>query len=158
MVDSGSSKHSWHNHQRSQPSRTGGELRVATWTWVFSLAIGWVWGNSNHCQKEHQQVAKESFCCCTYKSQRGGTRTEADQTKETSAIQNFVDVKRFIFLLTWLVKTIAWLWWAAMRILGGKGALNNPKWEVVSLTGVISMREREDALRDVFLATQMGVF
>lgn len=31
-----------------------------------------------------------------------------------------------------------------------KGALNNPKWEAVSLTGVISVREREDALRGVF--------
>lgn len=72
-----------------------------------------------------------------------------------SAIQNLVDVKRFS-ILTRLIKTVAWIWRAAKRFLGKNKALNNPKWEAISLTGVITIRERENALNDIFCAAQLG--
>ncbi len=65
-------------------------------------------------------------------------------------MERFSDLSR-------LVKTIAWVWRAARKFLGGNRTLNNPKWEAVSSTGTITMREREDALRDIFLAAQEGI-
>ncbi len=65
-------------------------------------------------------------------------------------MERFSDLSR-------LVKTIAWVWRAARKFLGGNRTLNNPKWEAVSSTGTITMREREDALRDTFLAAQEGI-
>lgn len=55
------------------------------------------------------------------------------------------------------VKTVAWVWRAVKKFLGRDRTLNNPKWEAVSSTGTISVREREDALRDIFLAAQEGI-
>ena len=66
-----------------------------------------------------------------------------------------MDIKRFS-CLTRLVRTIAWIWRAAKRFLGPKRTLNRSKWEAVPLTGVISVRERKDVLRDLFLAAQEG--
>ena len=72
-----------------------------------------------------------------------------------SAVKNLVDVKRFSDL-TRLVKSVAWIWRAAKMFMGKNQTLNSPKWEAVSSTAVISVREREDALRDIFLAAQEG--
>lgn len=57
-------------------------------------------------------------------------------------------------VLTCLVKTVAWVWRAARMFIGQNQAMNRPKWESVSAAEVISVREREDALRDIFHATQ----
>ncbi|RXN35876.1 gag-pol fusion poly [Labeo rohita] len=72
------------------------------------------------------------------------------------AVRNLCDLKRFSDLSR-LVKTIAWVWRAAKKFLGKNRTLNNPKWEAVCSTGTISVRERGDALRDIFLAAQEGI-
>lgn len=72
-----------------------------------------------------------------------------------SVVQSLVDVKQFS-VLTRLVKTVAWIWRAARRFIKQTPALRSPKWEAVSSTGVISVRERMDALGDIFLAAQEG--
>lgn len=53
-----------------------------------------------------------------------------------------------------MVRSVAWTWRAARKFLGGNPAANDPKWEAVPLAGVISVKEHEDALRDIFLAAQ----
>lgn len=35
--------------------------------------------------------------------------------------------------------------------LGKNKDLSNPKWDAISLTGVITAREQENALRDIFV-------
>ena len=67
-----------------------------------------------------------------------------------------MNVKRFSNLSR-LVKTVAWIWRAAKKFIRGKQqTANSPKWEAVSSSQVISVKEREDALRDIFLAVQQG--
>ncbi len=72
------------------------------------------------------------------------------------AVKNLCNMERFSDLSR-LVKTIAWVWRTARMFLGRNRTLNNPKWEAVSSTGTITVREREDALRDIFLAVQEGI-
>lgn len=72
------------------------------------------------------------------------------------AIQNLVDV-RWFSVLTRLVKMVAWVWRAAKMFIGQSRPMNRPKWEAVSAVGVISVREREEALRDIFHAAQEGM-
>lgn len=72
------------------------------------------------------------------------------------AVRNLVDEGRFSSL-TRLVKTVALVWRAAKYFAAQSGILGTPKWEAVSSTGVITATEREDALRDIFLAAQEGV-
>lgn len=59
--------------------------------------------------------------------------------------------------MTSLVKMIAWVWRAARRLAAQNRILRTPKWEAVSSAGVITATERQDALRDLFLAAQEGV-
>ncbi|KAI7800929.1 gag-pol fusion polyprotein, partial [Triplophysa rosa] len=73
-----------------------------------------------------------------------------------SVMGNLCEVERFSDL-TRLVKMVAWVWRAAKRFFGKARTLNDPKWEAVLLTGNISVGERKDALRDIFLATQEGM-
>lgn len=70
-----------------------------------------------------------------------------------SAVRNLFIMERFSDLSR-LVKTVAWVWRVVKKFLGRNRTVNNPKWEAVSSTGTISVREREDALRDIFLAAQ----
>ncbi|XP_032434156.1 uncharacterized protein LOC116729604 [Xiphophorus hellerii] len=79
----------------------------------------------------------------------------AKKQRPSISIQNLVDVSRFSSL-TRLVKTIVWVWRAAKRFIKKNQVAAKPKWEAVCSRGVISVREREDALRDIFLAAQMG--
>ncbi|XP_023808028.1 uncharacterized protein LOC111946916 [Oryzias latipes] len=67
--------------------------------------------------------------------------------------QGLVDVKRFS-CLTRLIKTVAWMWRAAKRFGGKNKTMEKLQWEAVTLAGIISVKEREDALRDIFLAAQ----
>lgn len=73
-----------------------------------------------------------------------------------SVIQNLVDTKRFSGLAR-LVKAVAWLWRAAKKFASHNQVLDSPKWEAVASAGVITVRERQDALRDIFLAAQEGM-
>lgn len=73
-----------------------------------------------------------------------------------AAVRNLVDEGRFSNL-TRLVKTIAWVWRAAKCFAAKNKILGDPKWEAVSSARVITTTERQDALRDLFLATQEGV-
>lgn len=70
-----------------------------------------------------------------------------------SAIQSLVEIKRF-GCLTRLVKTITWVFRAAKSFLGLNRTPNRPKSEAVPLIGVISVWERKDVQRDLFLAAQ----
>ncbi|XP_060777189.1 uncharacterized protein LOC132886503 [Neoarius graeffei] len=72
-----------------------------------------------------------------------------------SAVQRLIDVKRFSDLSK-LLKTIAWVWRAAKRFLRPNRTLNRPKWEEVPLNGIITAKERKDALMDLLLAAQEG--
>nr|XP_017209463.2 uncharacterized protein LOC108181536 [Danio rerio] len=83
-------------------------------------------------------------------------RAEQKRPPAGLAVLNLCDIKRFSDLSR-LVKTIAWVWRAAKKFLGKKRTVNKPKWEAVLSLGTISVREREDALRDIFLAEQDGV-
>ncbi|XP_058477623.1 uncharacterized protein LOC131448851 [Solea solea] len=80
-------------------------------------------------------------------------QTEQRRLPAGSAIQTLVDVRRYS-TLSRLVKTVAWIWRAAKQFGKGSQAVESPKWEAIPSTGVISVREREDALRDIFLAAQ----
>ena len=72
--------------------------------------------------------------------------------------QNLVDVRRFS-VLNKLVKTVAWIWRSAKKFIQNVNqTADNPKWEAVLSSQVISASEREDALRDIFLAAQQGAF
>ena len=86
------------------------------------------------------------------------SQVQAEQRRPPSerSIQYMVDVKRFS-VLAQLVKTVAWIWRAAKKFIGQNKAKSSPKWEAVSSAGVISVKEREDALRDIWLAAQEGV-
>lgn len=88
----------------------------------------------------------------------GQNRAQEEQRRPPAgmAIRTLVDVKRFSDLAG-LVKAVAWTWRAAKRFLGRSRAGGKAKWEAVPLGGIISVREREDALRDIFLAAQEGV-
>ena len=68
------------------------------------------------------------------------------------AVQMLVDVRRFSSL-TRLVKAVAWVWRAAKRFLRVK-TRDKSKWEAVSLSGIITVSERQDAFRDLCLAAQ----
>ena len=105
-------------------------------------------------------LQKKAFAAALTKAKIGEQEQEPEPTNPRrppagSAILDLVDVKRFS-ILTRLIKTVAWIWRAAKRFLGKNKALSNPKWEAISLTGVITVRERENALRDIFCAAQMG--
>ena len=73
-----------------------------------------------------------------------------------------MEVRKFISL-TKLVKVIGWVWQAAHKWLEKKGQpRGQSKWEAMSLKentkgAVLTVEEREDALRDLFLAAQGGV-
>ncbi len=71
-------------------------------------------------------------------------------------IQNLVDEKWFSNLAH-LVKTVAWIWRAAKKFAAQSKILETLKWEAVPSRGVITVTERQDALRDLFLAAQSGV-
>lgn len=73
-----------------------------------------------------------------------------------SAVQNMCNMEHFSDL-TQLLKIVAWVWRTAKKFLGRIRTLNNPKWEAVSSGGTISVRKREDALRDILLAAQEGI-
>ncbi|KAJ8260443.1 hypothetical protein GJAV_G00182210 [Gymnothorax javanicus] len=73
-----------------------------------------------------------------------------------AAVRNLVDEGRFSNL-AYLVKMVAWIWRAAKRFAAKNKILGTPKWEAVSSAGVITATERQDALRDLFLAAQEGV-
>ncbi|XP_049577363.1 uncharacterized protein [Syngnathus scovelli] len=73
-----------------------------------------------------------------------------------TAARNLVDEGRFSNL-TRLVKVVAQVWRAAKHFAAQSRSLETPKWEAVSLGGVITVTERQDALRDLFLAAQEGV-
>jgi len=81
--------------------------------------------------------------------------TERRRPPAGAAILGLVDAKRFSSL-TKLVETIAWIWRAAKKFIGQNKAAKSSKWEAVSSTGVVSVKERQDALRDIFLAAQEG--
>ena len=86
------------------------------------------------------------------------TQTQPKRPPAGSTVQELVDVKRFSNLSR-LVKTVAWIRRAArMFMKGNKRTANNPKWEAVSFSKVISVTEREDALKDIFLAAQQSAF
>lgn len=70
---------------------------------------------------------------------------------ESAAVRNLVDEGQFSNL-THLVKMVAQVWRAAKCFAGQNRFLGTPKWEAVS-----SVRERPEALRDLFLAAQEGV-
>ena len=73
-----------------------------------------------------------------------------------SAKQNLVDVKQFN-VLSRLVKTVAWIWRAAKKFIKPSQSVESEKWEAVSSSGVISVKEREDAQQDILLSAQAGV-
>lgn len=87
------------------------------------------------------------------KQDHNQVQTEQRRPPAGSTIRSLVDVKRFS-ILTRLVKTVAWIWRAAKTFIGQNQTMDSPKWEAVSSAGVISVRERQDALRDIFLATK----
>nr|XP_057945469.1 uncharacterized protein LOC131139671 [Doryrhamphus excisus] len=109
-----------------------------------------------------QKMQRKAFAAIT-RSSKEKQAQEPTQRKETTshsrppapASIQLVEIKRFSSL-TRLVKTVAWMWRAAKRFRGQNPAAGSPKWEAIPSTGVISAKEREDALRDVFLAAQEG--
>ncbi|XP_070403557.1 uncharacterized protein [Nothobranchius furzeri] len=72
------------------------------------------------------------------------------------SVQNLINLRQFSNLVG-LVKTIACVWRAAKRFLRSKPGVDQSKWEAVPLKGIISVAERQDALRDIFLAAQQGM-
>nr|AAD26627.1 unknown [Takifugu rubripes] len=89
------------------------------------------------------------------------SKAESRRPSAGSEIKHLVDAKRFSTLAKF-IKTVALVWRAAKNFLSFLKDVENKyssvsKWEAVSSKGLISVKEREDALRDIFLATQQGV-
>lgn len=82
-------------------------------------------------------------------------QTPAGRGPEGSVVQSLIDVRRFSDLSK-LVKTIAWVWRAAKRFFGPSRTLNRLKWKAIPSSGMITLRERKDALCDLFLAAEEG--
>ena len=81
--------------------------------------------------------------------------------KPTSGVMDIVHVDKFSSL-TKLTKVIAWVWRAARKWLERKKQPGKqPKWEAQSKERtkeiVLTVKEREDALKDLFLAAQKGI-
>lgn len=72
------------------------------------------------------------------------------------AVRNLVDEGRFSNL-SHLVNTVAQVWMAAKCFARKNKISGTPKWEAGSSAEVITVTERQDALRDLFLAAQEGV-
>lgn len=105
------------------------------------------------------RMQKKAFVAVLTRGRAKGQDTEQNEQRRPpagTAVQNLVDVKRFS-VLSRLVKTVALVWRAAKRLIGHNQVLNSPKWEAVSLDQVVTVKEREDALRDIFLAAQKGM-
>ena len=79
----------------------------------------------------------------------------AVQRPATSSAGSLITMQRFSELNS-LIRTTAMVWRAAKRFLSLKGTPKSLKWEAVESSGVITVQELEDALRDLCLAAQEG--
>lgn len=103
------------------------------------------------------RMQKKSFAAALTRAKvKEAPNLEHRRPPAGAAVRNLVDEGRFSNL-TRLVKTIAWVWRAAKCFAAKSKILGAPKWEAVSSARVITTIERQDALRDLFLATQEGV-
>jgi len=102
-------------------------------------------------------MQKKSFAAALTRAQlKKSPDLEHRRPPAGAAVRNLENEGRFSNL-THLVKTIAWVWRAAKCFAAKNKILGDPKWEAVPSAGVITTTERQDALRDLFLATQEGV-
>ncbi|KAJ8278530.1 hypothetical protein GJAV_G00088610 [Gymnothorax javanicus] len=103
------------------------------------------------------KMQKKSFAAALIRAQvKEPLDLERRRPPAGAAVRNLVDEGRFSNF-AYLVKTVAWIWRAAKRFAAKNKILGTPKWEAVSSAGVITATERQDALRDLFLAAQEGV-
>lgn len=104
------------------------------------------------------QLQKKSFTAALTRAQvkKEPPDPKCRRPPAGAAVQNLVDEGRFS-KLTHLIKTVAQVWRAAKCFAAQSGILGTPKWEAVSSAGAITATERQDALRDLFLAAQEGV-
>lgn len=104
------------------------------------------------------KMQKKSFAAALTRAQvkKEPPDLELRRPPAGAAVRNLVDEGRFSNL-THLVKTVAQVWRAAKCFADQNRILGTPKWEAVSSAGVITVTERQDALRDLFLAAQEGV-
>lgn len=82
-------------------------------------------------------------------------QTEPSRPPGGTVVQELIDVKRFSNL-TRLIKTVALVWRAGKKFLQ-INKMDKLKWEAVSSAGIITLKEREDAFRDLCLAVQKDV-
>lgn len=106
------------------------------------------------------KLQKKAFVAVLTRSQSSKQAPSHDQKPAGlglagSAVQNLIDVERFSDLSR-LLKAVACVWRAAKRFLGPSRTLNRPRWEEVPSSGTISVKERQQALTALFLATQEG--
>ncbi|XP_035985835.1 uncharacterized protein LOC118559250 [Fundulus heteroclitus] len=73
-----------------------------------------------------------------------------------AAVLNLVNERRFSSLKC-LIKTVAFIWRAAKKFASATKSIENPKWEAIPTKGVITATERQEAIRDIYLAAQEGV-
>lgn len=104
------------------------------------------------------KMQKKTFTAVLARAQvkKGPPDLECRRPPAGAAVRNLVDEGRFSNL-THLVKAVAQVWRAAKCFAAQSRILGTPKWEAVSSAGVITATERQDALRDLFLAAQEGV-
>lgn len=104
------------------------------------------------------KMQKKTFTAVLARAQvkKGPPDLEGRRPPAGAAVRNLVDEGRFSNL-THLVKAVAQVWRAAKCFAAQSRILGTPKWEAVSSAGVITATERQDALRDLFLAAQEGV-
>lgn len=101
-------------------------------------------------------MQKKTFVAVLTRSQQKGDQG-VQETKSkprrplVATVQKLLDERCFSSLRR-LVGTIAWSWRAAKKFLGAKIG-EKERWEAISSSGAIAIREREN----VFLAAQVGV-
>ena len=113
-------------------------------------------------EKDHLQAPQESLKIETQDEKTASNPPLLPRRKPAGwVIKDLLDVKRFSSLPR-LVKVIAWVWRAAKKWLERRcQPRGQSEWEAMSLKGkakgaVLTVEEREDALRDLFLAAQEG--
>lgn len=104
------------------------------------------------------RIQKKAFVAAITKKELGVSLglTLPDQHRPPagSAIRSIICVERFSSLRR-LIKVVSLVWRAAKKFLRNK-APRALKWEAVPSSGVVTVRERENAFRDLCLAAQEG--
>ena len=108
-------------------------------------------------QKEDLEATQESPRSETREEKPVANPTLLLRRKPTGWVKDLVEVRRFSSLSK-LVRVIAWVCLAAKQWLKRKcRAPKQSKWEVTSpKQAVLTVKEHEDALKDLFLAAQEG--